>query len=200
MTITAEAIRLLADKGLSAHEIAEIAEALTPAKSAAAERQARYRQRKKAKASRNDGDVTRYVTPLPNDIYSNPTPVIPSLANANDAPLPVDRLVSAWNAASGDDGLKPSRTLNADRKAKANRRLAEFGEEALLEGIRKLAASPFHCGEGSRGWKADFGWYVRSAENVTKALELDAPQPVASQSPLVKSILANQTKREAVNA
>lgn len=77
MSITPEAIRLMAESGLDAFKIAEIAEALKPARTAAAERQARYRQRKAAKKDKREAksdnrrDVTGDVTP-PNDIYSNP--------------------------------------------------------------------------------------------------------------------------------
>lgn len=45
MSLTAAAIRLMAEKGLSANDIADIAEAMTPARSSNAERQARYRER-----------------------------------------------------------------------------------------------------------------------------------------------------------
>lgn len=65
MSFNAAALRLMADKGLSAIDIAEIAEAAETGRSSGAERQARYRARKKA------GDVTGDVTsdshPAPNE-------------------------------------------------------------------------------------------------------------------------------------
>lgn len=61
MSFNAAALKLMADKGLSAHDIAEIA-AVNEMRSSAAERQARYRERK-----RNERDVTRDVTPSPNE-------------------------------------------------------------------------------------------------------------------------------------
>lgn len=77
MTLTAAAIRLLADKGLTALDIADVAEAMQPVRSANAERQQRYRDNKR--------NVTRNVTP-PNDIYSNPPELNPSEAKASLAP------------------------------------------------------------------------------------------------------------------
>lgn len=170
--MTPAAIRLLAEKGLSGHDIAEIAEALVPARSSGAERQARYRQRKSGK--RNEGDVTGDVTRPPNE--SILTPGSPPLANANERPPSVeDRFVEAWNA---EAGLRPARKLSGQRQVKFRRRLKEFGEATVFEGVRKLGNSPFHCGKNDREWQADIGWYVRSEDNVTKALEL--PDPGAS--------------------
>lgn len=66
MSLTGAAIQLMADKGLSAHEIAEIATANEEEKtrSSAARRQARYRQRK---AEGVTCDVTGDVTQPPKD-------------------------------------------------------------------------------------------------------------------------------------
>jgi hypothetical protein len=77
MTLTAAAIRLLAEKGLSALDIADVAEAMQPVRSANAERQKRYRDNKR--------NVTRNVTP-PNDIYSNPPEHNPIEPNGSIAP------------------------------------------------------------------------------------------------------------------
>lgn len=77
MTLTAAAIRLLAEKGLSALDIADVAEAMQPERSANAERQKRYRDNKR--------NVTRNVTP-PNDIYSNPPELNPIEPNGSIAP------------------------------------------------------------------------------------------------------------------
>ena len=66
MSLSAAAIRLMAEKGLSALDIAEIAEsmAVPNERSANAERQARYRARVKAEQTDTDdaGDVTSNVT------------------------------------------------------------------------------------------------------------------------------------------
>lgn len=79
MSLTASAIRMLAEKGLSALDIAEIAEANEPKRTAGADRQKRYRDNKR--------DVTRNVTP-PNDIYSNPPEITPKTTNVVFPPKP----------------------------------------------------------------------------------------------------------------
>jgi hypothetical protein len=64
MSFNAAALMLMAEKGLSAHDIAEIA-AVNEQRSSGAARQARYRVRKASE--RNESDVTRDVTPSPNE-------------------------------------------------------------------------------------------------------------------------------------
>lgn len=177
MSLTPAALRIMKAKGLTLDDAIEIAEALVPARSANAERQARFRQRKKAKGSRgcndDEGNVTDNVTP-PNEYISNP-PVPPQSANA-DCPTPKfsDRFVEAWNA---EPGLKPARRLTGQRLTKLGRRVKEFGEETMLEAVARLGGSPFHCGKNDREWQADIGWLIRNEENVTKALELAEARP-----------------------
>lgn len=192
MSITPEAIRLMAESGLDSFKIAEIAEALKPDRSSAAERQARYRQRKKAKkevrkakeaepqaAPDNERDVTRDVTP-PNDIYSNP-PASPSLANANDAPPKFsDRFLAEWNETAKRCGMREARPLTGSRLTKLRARVREYGEDAVLEAVKRLSTSKFHCGENDRGWRADIGWLIRNGENIAKALEFDLPKTAAT--------------------
>lgn len=97
--MNAAAIRLLAEKGLTASDIAEVAETLEQKKDATgAERQRRYRERKKAESDAVTRDVTRDdVTdrPLsrpPNEINSNPPTHTPETntarVRADDFPCP----------------------------------------------------------------------------------------------------------------
>jgi hypothetical protein len=76
VSLTASALKLLADKGLSAQDIAELASLMEADKprSKGAERQARYRQRKQNNVT---NDVTRDVTPAPNEYILTPTPEKP---------------------------------------------------------------------------------------------------------------------------
>jgi hypothetical protein len=178
-----DTMRLLVAKGLTADDLLEVAEAMgTNTRNANAERQARFRERRKAAKEGRDvtDNVTRNatgsVTP-PNEYISNP-PVPPSSANADDAPPPVEtRFVEAWN---GEGGLRPARKLAGQRLTKFRKRLREFGEETLFEAVRKLGASAFHCGKNDREWQADIGWFIKSDDNVTKALELPDPKQGAS--------------------
>ena len=74
--MNAAAIRLLAEKGMTASDIAEVAEALeqSPKKSSGAERQARYRARKKAEEQTEGvtSDVTGDVTDVTDAPLSRP--------------------------------------------------------------------------------------------------------------------------------
>lgn len=189
MSLTAAAIRLLAEKGLSALEIAEVAEAMQPTRSPNAERQARYRENKKAKTAKRN--VTRNVTP-PNDIYSNP-PVSPS-PNGEVPPDFADRFVSVWNEGV-EAGLPQARKLTGQRLTKLKARKRVFGEDDLFEAARNLARSPFHCGQNDRGWAANIGWLLKSDENVAKALEL-RPAVAAANDPggMTAAILARQRR------
>lgn len=173
MSLTPAALRVMREKGLTLDDAIEIAEALVPARSSAAERQARYRRRKKA-SDVTDDDVTRDVTPPLNE-GSNPPRFSPSSASADDCPPFDEKLVSVWNETAGKCGFRQSRALNADRKAKLRRRVAEYGETQLLEAVSRLSTSPFHCGQNDREWRADLGWLLRNSENVTKALEYNLP-------------------------
>lgn len=77
-----ETLRILVAKGLSAADILEIAETLeaAPARSAGAERQARYRARKNQSLD-NDGDVTRDVKRDVTGCDAEPSPSSPPLSS-----------------------------------------------------------------------------------------------------------------------
>lgn len=86
MSLTAAAIRLLAEKGLNGFDIADIAEANVPDRTLNAERQARHRAKRKAAkegGSVTDDNVTRNVTPPDDNKNSNPPEVLPSEAKAS---------------------------------------------------------------------------------------------------------------------
>lgn len=173
MNLTAAALRLMAEKGLTLTDVAEIVAANEiKADPTAAERQRRCRENKKAKVSHRD--VTR---DPPNDIYSNP----PNPQSSNDDCPPLEiRVVDFWNEAAGKSGLTKSRELDASRKRHLLARKREHGEEAVFDAIRRISASSFHCGENDRQWKANLGWVLKSPENFLKCLELpEPPKPVA---------------------
>lgn len=204
-----ETLRLLVAKGLSAEDILEIAETLDQPKprSAAAQRQARYRARKKGNENNAEEaeSVTRDVTRDGNSDASNTLdkkdPHTPKKINPKSPPIVPpfsEKFVDAWNGAAKRSGLTTAMPLTAERKAKLKRRVAEFGEDALLTAIAKLAESPFHCGENDRAWRADIGWLLRSSENVAKALELSDrpprnPAPPASND-FLDHVLAKQSR------
>jgi hypothetical protein len=99
VSLNAASLKLMVEKGLSANDIVEIAEAMEGSRSSAAERQARYRKNKKQRDVTN-GDVTRDVTPPPNE-RDNLTPVDVSEAEASSHQprpwaLPVGVSLQVW--------------------------------------------------------------------------------------------------------
>ena len=173
MTLTVEAMRLMSAKGLSLDDVIEIAAAMEPVRSSAAERQKKYRDKQ-----RNNRDVTRDVTP-PNDIYSNPEN--PSEAKASPSPSVEIRLVEAWNAGPGANGARKAAKLDTSRKNLLRSRLKDHGEDEVFAALRNLGRSKFHCGDNDRGWRANLGWFLE-AKNFLKALEMDEAKPAPGRN------------------
>ena len=183
MSLSAAAIRLLANKGLSADDIADVAEANAMQKSSAAIRQQRYRDR-------NKRDVTRDVTQPLKEETSNPGDNPSAKA---DCPKLDERIVLAWNDGPAKAGATKALPLNASRKRHLAARVRENGEEAVFRAIRNIAGSEWHTGRGSKGWRADIGWILKSPENFQKAMELAPPPLVAKQVvPVEQTIRARQ--------
>ena len=180
MGLNAQAIRLLAEKGLTASDIAELAEMLEVRRDpTAAERMRRYRAKKEegVTVTRNVTDVTE--NQPPNEYISNPPK--PQTANAVSPPFSA-KVVSAWNDGPGKAGATPCRgKLNPQRQAHLRARVRENSEDVVLQAIANLASSKFHCGENDRNWKASLGWMLKSAENFEKCMELATP-PLPFQS------------------
>lgn len=130
MSLNAATIRLMIAKGLSAEDIADIAESMEVTadnRSSAAKRQARYRN-----AKRNERDVTRDVTPPPNDNISNPPGSVTSSDEedngdfADPAKIIFDAGVSLITK-SGKSANHARSWLGKKRK--------EFGDSALIAAI-----------------------------------------------------------------
>lgn len=149
---------------------------LTEKRSRDAERQRKHRS--KGKPSRNVTVTPRDSCDPPIDKYH--TPSLPQSSN-DDSPPFAEKFVSVWNDAAGRSGLPKARPLPAERVKKLRLRVKEYGEAEVLEAVERLHGSKFHCGENDRGWKANIGWLLKSAENVAKALELDKPNPAADR-------------------
>jgi hypothetical protein len=141
-----------------------------------AERQQRFRDTRKGKS--NGRNALRAVTERdapPNDIYSNP-PSTPVSAKADTPPL-AEKVVSAWNEGPKAKGATGATALDSQRRKWLGLRVRDHGEAAVFLAIGNLAASPFHCGDNDRGWKANIGWLLKSPENFLKALEMGATTP-----------------------
>lgn len=191
MSLSASAIRMMAEKGLSASDIADIAEANEPQRSSAAVRQKRYRDNK-----RNERDVTRDVTGSPKEYISNPS----RLDAKASCPALSDRVVEAWNDGPGKNGAAKARSLDANRRKLLSLRVREHSEDEVFEAIANLAASDWHCGKNDRGWSANLGWLLKSPENFQKALEMGSASPPRQIGPpaqpksLAEQILERQAQ------
>lgn len=156
-------MRILIDKGLSAEDILEVAETMdTPARSAGAERQARYRARQAEKTKDDETcDVTRDVTcdvtntpPLspPNDIYSNP-PQSP----------PVKQTQRASKACRLPDDWKPKPLTTEIAKAVAD--WPDGAADRELERFRDWAASASGPNAVKKDWDAAWRNWLRKAQD-----------------------------------
>lgn len=134
---------------------------------------AKLRKRKERDKKRHGVSQRDKCDPPPNEYISNPPPVSPS--PNGDSPQFSEKIVLEWNSHAAKAGARKAQVLRANRLAKLKLRVKEFGEETLLEGIRRLATSDWHTGK-SGDWKAGLGWYLNSAENVNKALEFELPE------------------------
>lgn len=170
MSLNADALQFLVDKGFTAQDIVEfVRRTERRADPTAAERMRKYRADKKAKS------VTRNVTHEPPKVYIQ-TPGSP-LSSDEDIPCSpeikpdqTDEAVQSWNQMASEVGLSPIRKLSSARKAALRRRLAEHGLDGWRLGIGKIRESSFCCGENDRGWRADFD-FLASESGFLKVVE-----------------------------
>lgn len=132
-----------------------------------AERQARYR------AKRKDNAVT--VTPsAPNDIILNPCEPIgsnePIPPDAENPVLLPEHVVEVWNELAARRGLKAVARLSPERRRTLKTRIGQNTIQDFTEAIAAIDRSPFLCGQNDRGWKAYFDWMLKPA-NFTKLIE-----------------------------
>lgn len=77
----------------------------------------------------------------------------------------------SWNCMMQGRGIPLLRAeLHGQRKRMLAARIREYGKEAVWLAMRKLAASSYMCGGGSRGFTATFDWFVRP-QNFQKVLD-----------------------------
>ena len=171
VSFNAAALKMMADKGLTAHDIAEIAAANERrADPTAAER----KRRQRAKSRR---DVTRdMVSPNESILTPSVTPVIsneitPPAENDDQPVLKPEHVVEAWNEMAARTGLPSVRKLTPKRMVSLRRRITENSIEDFTEAIDAIERSPFLRGErGDREWKANFD-FLLSPEKFNRILE-----------------------------
>lgn len=174
MSLTPAAIRTLANKGLSASDIADVAEANVPAQSSSAVRQKRYRDNK-----RNERNVTRDVTPTPLIEDHNP-PCVSSepIGSSETTPAPrkngkdevqPEQVIEAWNLMADQSGVIKAK-LTDDRRRKLKTFIRRHTIDDITEAIWSVPRSPFLCGENDRGWKAGIDFLLQPS-SFTKLIE-----------------------------
>jgi hypothetical protein len=63
-------------------------------------------------------------------------------------------------------------TLTPERRRQCAQRIrAGLGSEEFGAAVRRAAATPFLAGEGARGWRASFDWFMANDSNVRKVIE-----------------------------
>jgi hypothetical protein len=82
-----------------------------------------------------------------------------------------DQLVAIWNAGRGP--LPEVRQLTQERRQKilARTRRDPLFPEKFEAAIRKARGTPFLCGAGARGWRADFDWFIANDTNIVAVIE-----------------------------
>jgi hypothetical protein len=96
-----------------------------------------------------------------------------SHAPAAEPPAPgvCEQIVSRWNTERGSFPEILKLTEGRRRKIQARIRAdAEFPDK-LLAAVTKARQTPFLCGSGERGWKADFDWFIANDTNYVAILE-----------------------------
>jgi hypothetical protein len=93
----------------------------------------------------------------------------PGLQNAN-----ATALSDIWEQERG--ALPELRALTPERVARCRERISHSRDRARFladfrEAVRRAAATPFLCGAGPAGWRANFDWIVANDTNYVKVLE-----------------------------
>lgn len=159
MNFSAAALRLMAEKGLTLLDVAEIVAANdVRADHTNAARQARHREKKKAE--RNGVTVTG-VTVSPNE--SILTPSKPPNVISDEITPPSDQptlVLEAWNLMADEAGL-PKARMTPERRKKLRSFTTRHKVEDITEAIWTIPRTPFLCGENDRGWRADFDFLLQ---------------------------------------
>jgi hypothetical protein len=142
-----------------------------------AQRQARHRAKRKAKAESNAVTVTP-VTP-PNDIDiltpQTSTPIVISSeitppADDQKTELQPEHVVEVWNDLAAKHGLPAVKKITPERRKKLRSFIRRHTIDDITEAISAIPRSPFLLGQNQRGWQASFDWFLEP-RNLTKLTE-----------------------------
>jgi len=82
-----------------------------------------------------------------------------------------DQIVSLWNTNRGPFPEVLKLTESRRRKIQARIHADPEFPQKIEAAVSRAKQSPFLCGAGSRGWKADFGWFIANDTNYVAVLE-----------------------------
>lgn len=171
MNFSAAALRLMAEKGLTLIDVAEIVAANdVRADPTANERQRRCRANKK-KGGMNGHAVTVTRDKVP-PYESILTPSEPPSVISNEITPPADKptlVLEAYNLMADEAGL-PKAKMTPERRKKLKTFTTRHKVEDITEAIWAIPRTPFLCGENDRGWKADFDFLLQP-KSFTRILE-----------------------------
>lgn len=111
------------------------------------------------------------------DSVEEPEPPRPSKSD-------IDRVVEAWNSL----GLSKVTKIPAgsDRYNLLNKRLKDFGVDAVLQAIENIRQSSFLNGNNSKGWFISFDWFVKP-NNFPKVLDGNYADSKPQQQPVANN-------------
>jgi len=169
--MNSDALAFLAAKGLSLDEIVEFAR-LSERKvdRTNADRQARYRDKRKAK---KDGAVTRYsngVTPPIEEDHTPQTNISSDEESQSVTRDDVSTVIESWNATAAPLGLPTCRKLTGERLKSCRARLKDDGLQAIQAAIQHIPKSSFLRGE-TGSWSGANITFLLRPDTVTKILE-----------------------------
>ena len=107
----------------------------------------------------------------------DPNAIRTSKPNA-PAVLSPETMLEIWQRERGP--LAELRALSPEREARCHERISHAGSKGksiaqfltdFREAVARAAATPFLCGEGPTGWRANFDWLVANDTNYLKVLE-----------------------------
>jgi len=168
MNLSSAALRLMAEKGLTLEDVAEIVAANEKSDPTAVERQRRCRAKKanghsvtvtRDKVS-NDKDILTFQASPPSVISSEITP----------PQIEPEHVVEVWNDLAARHGLAVVKKITPERRKKLSTFIRRHSIDDITEAIAAIPRSPFLLGQNNRGWQASFDWFLEP-RNLTKLTE-----------------------------
>jgi succinylarginine dihydrolase len=174
MNFSAAALRLMAEKGLSLLDVADIVAANdVRADPSANERQKRCRANKKASShavtvtrDKGSNDIDILTSKNSPQVISNE--ITPPVENDVLA-VSEDQVLEAYNAMAEMAGLSKAR-MTPERRKKLKTFVKRHPIDDITEAIWAVPKSRFLCGENDRGWKADLD-FLLEPKKFTRLLE-----------------------------